>query len=64
MSCQHKRPGRAAKKERIRRKRERELKKYIRENTIVQFPCGRKQRDGFPGRVVAIGVPPELEEIA
>jgi hypothetical protein len=59
VSCQHKRPGRAAKKERIRRKRERELKRYIRENTIVQFPCCKKQRDGYMGRVVAIGVPPE-----
>lgn len=64
MAAQHKRPGTTAREERIRRTRARELVKLIREKTIVQFPCGRKQRDGFPGRVVAIGVPPELEEIA
>jgi hypothetical protein len=46
------------------RAREREMIKLIRESTIVQFPSKRKQWDGFPGRVVAIGVPPELEEIA
>lgn len=64
MAAQHKRPGRTARQERIRRAQERELAKFIRERTIVQFPSKRKQRDGFPGRVVAIGVPPELEEIA
>lgn len=40
------------------------MARLIRERTIVQFPSKRKQWDGFPGRVVAIGVPPELEEIA
>jgi hypothetical protein len=62
--AQHKRPGRSAREGRIMRARERELAKFIRERTIVQFPSKRKQWDGFPGRVVAIGVPPELEEIA
>jgi hypothetical protein len=64
MAAQHKRPGRKARQERIGRVKERELAKWVREQTVVQFPCGRKQRDGFPGRVVAIGVPPEMEEIA
>jgi hypothetical protein len=64
VAAQHKRPGSTARQERIRRAKERELAKLIRERTIVQFPSKRKQRDGFPGRVVAIGVPPELEEIA
>lgn len=64
MAAQHKRPGRTARLERIMRARERELAKWIREQTVVQFPSRRKQRDGFPGRIVAIGVPPELEEIA
>jgi hypothetical protein len=62
--AQHKRPGRSAREGRIMRARERELAKFIRERTIVQFPSKRKQWDGFPGRVVAIGIPPELEEIA
>lgn len=64
MAAQHKRPGRTARMERIRRAQERELAKWIREQTVVQFPCVRKQRDGFPGRIVAIGVPPEKDEIA
>ena len=64
MAAQHKRPGRSARAERIRRAREREQVRLIRESTVVQFPAGRKRYDGFPGRIVAIGVPPELEEIA
>lgn len=64
MAAQHKRPGSAARQGRIRRARERELVKLIRERTVVQFPSRRKQKDGFPGRIVAIGVPPEMEEIA
>lgn len=60
---QHKRPGRSAREERIMRARERKLAKLFRDKTIVQFPAGRKKYDGFPGRIVAIGVPPE-EEIA
>ena len=64
MSCQHKRPGRSARQERIRRARERELAKWIRKNTIIQFPAGRKRNDGFPGRIVAVGIPPEMEGIA
>ena len=59
--CQHKRPGRTARAERIRRHKEREHKKWIRENTIVQLPCRRKQRDGYMGRIVAVGIPPEIE---
>jgi hypothetical protein len=64
VAAQHKRPGRTARLERIRRARERALARLIREKTVVQFPCRRKQKDGFPGRIVAIGVPPEMEEIA
>lgn len=64
MACQHKRPGRTARKARIQRARGRELMEWIRENTIVQFPCCKKQYDGFPGRIVAIGVPPKMEESA
>ncbi len=64
MAAQHKRPGRTARLERIRRAKERELARWIRKNTIIQFPAGRKRNDGFPGRIVAIGVPPEMEEIA
>jgi hypothetical protein len=64
MACQHKRPGRTARQERIRRAREREMIKLIRESTIVQFPAGRKRYDGFMGKVVAIGIPPEMEGIA
>lgn len=63
MAAQHKRPGRTARLERIRRARERELVRWIREQTVVQFPCKRKQRDGFPGRVVAVGIPPDMEGI-
>lgn len=64
MPAQHKRPGRSARAERIRRAKERELTRLIKERTVVQFPAGRKRYDGFPGRIVAIGVPPEMEEIA
>ena len=64
MPAQHKRPGRSARAERIRRAREREMIKLIRESTIVQFPAGRKRYDGFMGKVVAIGIPPEMEGIA
>lgn len=62
MPAQHKRPGRTAWEERIRRAREREYRKQV----AVLLPRGRRQRDGFPGRIVAIGVPPEpeMEEIA
>ena len=60
MPAQHKRPGRTAREERIRKVRERELAKFIRERTIVQFPSKRKQRDGFPGRIVAVAVPPGM----
>jgi hypothetical protein len=64
MAAQHKRPGRTARLERIRRARERALARLIRERTIVQFPSKRKQWDGFPGRIMAIGIPPEMEGIA
>lgn len=64
MAAQHKRPGRSAKQERIRRAREREQVRLIRERTVVQFPVGRKQYDGFPGRIMAIGIPPDMEGIA
>lgn len=64
MAAQHKRPGRTARLERIMRAREREMIKLIRESTIVQFPAGRKRYDGFMGKVVAIGIPPEMEGIA
>ena len=62
--CQHKRPGRTARAERIRRHKEREMVKWIHDRTIVQLPCRRKQRDGYMGRIVAVGIPPELEELA
>lgn len=61
MSAQHKRPGKTARLERIRRAKEREQKKQYREQVIVQFPCYRKRKDGFPGLIRAIGVPPEDE---
>jgi hypothetical protein len=64
VAAQHKRPGRTARLERIMRAREREMIKLIRESTIVQFPAGRKRYDGFMGKVVAIGIPPEMEGIA
>lgn len=64
MACQHKRPGRTARQERIRKVRERELIRLLREKTMVQFPVGRKQYDGFPGRIMAIGIPPDMEGIA
>lgn len=64
MSCQHKRPGRSAREARILRARERQLVKLYRKKTVVQFPVGRKQYDGFPGRIVAIGIPPDMEGIA
>jgi hypothetical protein len=64
MAAQHKRPGRSAKQERIRRAKERELTRLIKERTVVQFPAGRKRYDGFMGKVVAIGIPPEMEGIA
>ena len=61
MSAQHKRPGATARAERIRRHKERERVKWIRDRTIVQLPCRRKQRDGYMGRIVAVGIPPEIE---
>jgi hypothetical protein len=64
MAAQHKRPGATARAERIRRAQERKLVKLIRERTVVQFPAGRKRYDGFPGRIVAVGIPPEMEGIA
>jgi hypothetical protein len=64
MGCQHKRPGRTARAERIRRAKERELAKLYRESVVIQFPSGRKKYDGFPGRIVAVGIPPEMEGIA
>jgi hypothetical protein len=64
MAAQHKRPGTTAREERIRRAKERELTRLIKERTVVQFPAGRKRYDGFPGRIVAIGIPPEMEGIA
>lgn len=64
MACQHKRPGCRAREERIRRARERELAKLFRDKIVVQFPKGRKQHDGFPGRIMAIGIPPDMEGIA
>lgn len=64
MPAQHKRPGRTARMERIRKVRERELIRLLREKTVVQFPVGRKQYDGFPGRIMAIGIPPDMEGIA
>lgn len=60
MPAQHKRPGRTARMERIRRAREREYRKGV----VVLLPRGRRQRDGFPGRVVAVGIPPDMEGIA
>lgn len=64
MAAQHKRPGATAQAERIQRAKERELARFIRERTIVQFPAGRKKYDGFPGKIMAIGIPPEMDEIA
>lgn len=64
MACQHKRPGATARQERVQRAKERELARFIRERTIVQFPAGRKKYDGFPGKIMAIGIPPEMDEIA
>jgi hypothetical protein len=64
MAAQHKRPGATAKQERIRRAREREQVRLIRERTVVQFPAGRKRYDGFPGRIMAVGIPPEMDGIA
>lgn len=51
MPAQHKRPGRKARLERIRRAREREL---IRRSIVVHIPLWREQDDGIsPGRLVA-----------
>ena len=60
MPAQHKCPGRTARMERIRRAREREYRKQV----VILLPRGLLQRDGFPGRVVAVGIPPRMEEIA
>lgn len=60
MACQHKRPGRTARQERIQKVRERQLVKLYRKKTVVQFPSKHKQRDGFPGRIVAVAVPPGM----
>jgi len=56
--CQHKRPGCAARKERRRRVKEREQRKKFRERVVVLFPKGRWRYDGFPGKIVAVGIPP------
>lgn len=58
MSAQHKRPGRTAKLKRICRAKEREINRQYREQVVVLFPTGKRRYDGFPGRVVAVGVPP------
>ena len=63
MSAQHKRPGRTARQERIQRADERRKYRKYRENVVVRIPGGRKRYDGFPGRIMAIGIPPR-EEIA
>ncbi len=60
MAAQHKRPGRKARMERIERARAREYRKRV----MVLFPEGRERYDGFPGKVVAVGIPPRMEEIA
>ena len=46
----------AARVERSRRAREREYRKGV----VVLLPRGRRQRDGFPGRIVAVAVPPGM----
>ena len=56
MPAQHKRPGRTARMERIRRAREREYRKQV----VILLPRGLLQRDGFPGRIVAVAVPPGM----
>lgn len=60
MPVQHKRPGRTAREERIKRAREREMKKRYREQVVVLLPVGRHRYDGFLGRVVAVGIPPGM----
>ena len=60
MACQHKRPGRSAREARIQRAREREYRKQV----VILLPRGLLQRDGFLGRVVAVGIPPGVKEIA
>lgn len=55
MPAQHKRPGRTARLERIRRAREREL---IRQSIVVHIPRWREGYDGIsPGRLVAWAEP-------
>ncbi len=64
MAAQHKRPGRSAREERIQRADERRKYRKYRENVVVRIPGGRKRYDGFTGRIVAVGIPPEMEGIA
>jgi hypothetical protein len=40
------------------------VRNRYREHVVIMFPRGRAQRDGFMGRVVAVGIPPRMEEIA
>ena len=60
MAAQHKRPGRKAREERIRRVKEREKKRRYREQVVVLLPTGKRKYDGFPGRVVAVGILPGM----
>lgn len=61
MPAQHKRPGRTARLERIRRVKEREeVKKRYREQVVVLLPTGRQKYDGFLGRIMAVGIPPGM----
>lgn len=58
MSCQHKRPGRKARNERIERARRRKEKKAEearrRARIVVHFPAARSRFDAIsPGRLIA-----------
>jgi len=51
-----KRPGRTARLERVRRAKERAYRRRVK----VVIPLGRRRWDEFPGKIVAIGIPPEV----
>ena len=60
MPAQHKRLGRTAREERIRRAKERERRKKFRDQVVILLPRGQGKYDGFPGRIVAVGIPPGM----
>lgn len=61
MAAQHKRPGAKAKKERVSRLKQRDKAQWYRDKVTVILFEGRHKYDGYTGKRVALGIPPEEE---